>query len=182
MKRIAIFCGSRSGKKDIYLKQARLLGQELVQRNIAIVYGGSSIGLMGAIADEMMDAGGEVIGVIPDSLFQKEVAHQNITQLYRVGTMHERKFKMYDLAEAFIIMPGGIGTLDEFFEVITWIAIGEHDKPCAIYNIDQYYTPLLSLLKHMADEQFVDQSILDKIIIDDNPSALVQSLIDKKKG
>lgn len=155
MRRICIFAGSNAGIRAEYQQAARLLGQELVKRGLGIVYGGASVGLMGTIADEMRDRGGEVIGVLPKGLFVREVAHANLTTLHEVSTMHERKALMADLADGFIALPGGYGTFDELFEITTWAQIGLHKKPIGVLNTEGYFTPLMALVTHATTEGFI---------------------------
>jgi len=155
MRRICIFAGSNAGIRPEYRQAARLLGQELVKRGLGIVYGGASVGLMGTIADEMRERGGEVIGVLPKGLFVREVAHANLSELHEVGTMHERKALMAALADGFIALPGGYGTFDELFEITTWSQIGLHKKPIGVLNIEGYFTPLLALITHATTEGFI---------------------------
>lgn len=173
VKRIAVFCGSRDGGSAIYKEGALQLGKELAKRGITLVYGGSSLVLMGAIADTVLKHGGKAIGVIPDELGDKEKAHRGLTEFIQVKTMHERKAKMADLADGFIAMPGGTGTLDEFIEIFTWQQIGLHRKPCGLLNINQYYDPLLTLFQHMANEQFLDEKYRDMAIVGSDPATLI---------
>lgn len=175
MQRLAVFCGSRDGASTIYRKGAVALGKELAERKITLVYGGSSLGLMGEIANTVLDNGGEAIGVIPKDLEGKEKAHPNLTDLIHVGTMHERKAKMAELADGFIAMPGGTGTLDEFIEIFTWQQIGLHRKPCGLLNINRYYDPLIALFHHMASEQFLDEKYRDMALIEEDPKALIDA-------
>lgn len=181
MNRVAVFCGSRDGANSLYKQSARELGRILAQEKLGLVYGGSSIGLMGAMADEVLQCGGEVVGVIPTILSNREIAHPKVTELKVVNSMHERKALIYDLADAFIIMPGGIGTLDEFFEIFTWHAIGEHDKPVGILNVESYYDPLLSLLDHMVEQQFLAVDTKEVIFSADNPAELIANFRLRKK-
>lgn len=155
MKRICVFCGSSSGARPAYLEAARNLGQALVRRNIGLVYGGGSVGLMGAVADAVLLAGGEVTGIIPESLMGKEVDHRSLTELRVVASMHERKAMMADLSDAFIALPGGFGTFEEFCEVLTWSQLGLHQKACGMLNIEGYYDRMLALFDHAVDEGFV---------------------------
>jgi uncharacterized protein (TIGR00730 family) len=155
MKRVCVFCGSSKGARVEYAAAAKALGQALVKRNIGLVYGGSNIGLMSVIADAVLEEGGEVIGVIPQSLVRREVAHQNLTEQHIVNTMHERKALMAELADAFIAMPGGMGTFDEFCEILTWAQLGIHQKPCGILNVENYFTPLMTMFDHAIAEGFL---------------------------
>ena len=174
MKKIAVFCGSKEGASDQYREGAVQLGKELVKRNIALVYGGSSLGLMGTIADTVLEHDGRAIGVIPEDLKGKELAHQDLTKLVEVQTMHERKAKMAEMADGFIAMPGGTGTLDEFIEIFTWQQIGLHRKPCGLLNINRYYDPLIELLNHMAEEQFLSETYRSMAIVESDPSVMIE--------
>ncbi|KGX89895.1 LOG family protein [Pontibacillus marinus] len=174
MKGIAVFCGSRLGATEAYKEGAIKLGKVMADQGITLIYGGSSVGLMGALADTVLENGGDAIGVIPQTLVEKEVAHHSLTDLHIVNTMHERKAKMAELADAFITMPGGAGTMEEFFEVYTWAQIGIHDKPFGLYNVNQYYTPLISLFDHMVNQEFLSQENRDMVMIDKDAEALLQ--------
>lgn len=173
MKKIAVFCGSNFGTSNHYRESAKQLGLELTKRNITLVYGGASVGLMGTVADTMLAAGGHVIGVIPYLLEEREISHKNLTELYRVSTMHERKQKMADLADGFITLPGGPGTLEEFAEVFTWNQLGIHQKPIGLLNINGYYDSLIKLFDHMAQEQFLNEQHAEMLFIDSNPAKLI---------
>jgi uncharacterized protein (TIGR00730 family) len=155
MKSICVFCGSSSGGAPAYRESAQALGQELVRRGLRLVYGGGNVGLMGVLADTVMREGGEAIGVIPRALRAKEVAHLALTQLRVVGSMHERKALMAELCDAFLALPGGFGTLEEFCEVLTWAQLGLHAKPCGLLNVNGYYDPLLKLFDHAVTEGFL---------------------------
>jgi uncharacterized protein (TIGR00730 family) len=155
MKRICVFCGSNAGTRPEYPDAAREMGSLLVQRGIGLVYGGGRVGLMGIIADQVIADGGEVIGVIPADLDKKEIAHQGLTELHVVSSMHERKAKMAKLSDGFIALPGGFGTYEEFCEVLTWSQLGFQKKPCALYNVAGFYDPLLALFDHAVAEGFV---------------------------
>lgn len=153
--RICIFCGSSVGANPKYLAEAKSLGQQMAGGGWGLVYGGTSIGLMGATADAVLSEGGEVTGVLPQALQNREIAHQGLTKLHLVGSMHERKALMASLSDAFIALPGGYGTLDEFFEIVTWAQLSIHSKPCVLINTDGYYDLLLQFLDHAAREEFV---------------------------
>jgi len=155
MPRICVFTGSSEGRRPSYRAAAGDLGRILVQRGFELVYGGARVGLMGAVADAVLAAGGRVIGVIPEALVAREVAHTGLTELRVVSSMHERKATMADLSDGFIALPGGWGTLEELFEVLTWGQLGLHGKPCGLLNVDGYFDPLLAFLRHAVDEQFV---------------------------
>src|SRR5215813_14615637 len=173
MKRICIFCGSRTGTRPEYAETARTMGRALVRRGIGLVYGGGCVGLMGIVADAVMGGGGEVIGVIPEALVTRELAHGDITQLIIVHSMHQRKAKMAELSDAFIAMPGGYGTFEEFCEIITWAQLGLHRKPCAILNVEGYYDPLLALFDRAVTEGFVYPSNRRLVIQETDPGRLL---------
>jgi len=176
MKNITVFCGSNSGFRTEYAEAARNLARLLVEQNIRLVYGGGNVGLMGIIADEVMSAGGDVVGIIPDSLDKKEVGHRAITELRVVGSMHERKAQMAELADGFIAMPGGIGTFEEFFEILTWAQLGFHKKPCAVLNIAGYYDGLLTLCDTAVSEGFLRPAHRQLILEDSNPEFLLEKM------
>ncbi|MCK9604953.1 MAG: TIGR00730 family Rossman fold protein [Methylomonas sp.] len=155
IKSICVYCGSSPGRRDVYLASAKALAESLVNRKLRLVYGGAGIGIMGALADHVLQLGGEVVGVIPKALSHKEVAHPRLTELHITASMHERKMKMAELADGFIALPGGIGTFEELFEIWTWAQLGIHSKPCGLLNVDGYYDALLSFLEHARTEQFV---------------------------
>jgi hypothetical protein len=153
--RLCIFCGSSSGNRQSYTENACALGEVLVKRGYGMVYGGGRVGLMGILADAVLQNGGEVIGVIPKALAEKEVAHQSLTELHVVATMHERKALMAELSDGFVALPGGLGTFEELFEVFTWAQLGLHGKPLGLLNVDGYYDPLLALIDHATSEGFI---------------------------
>lgn len=178
MKRVTVFCGSSIGTDDIYKSKATLLGQLLAKHNLELVYGGAHVGLMGAVADAVLNNGGKAIGVLPIFLKTKEIAHEHLTQLILVETMHERKTKMNDLCDGVIALPGGFGTLEEFFEMLTWAQLGLHKKPIAILNIDGFYDPLISLLQTMVDKGFLKEVNQQMLLISNN----VDELLDKMEN
>ncbi|HEY8559720.1 MAG TPA: TIGR00730 family Rossman fold protein [Pyrinomonadaceae bacterium] len=180
MKNITVFCGSNSGFRTDYAEAALSLARLFVAQNIRLVYGGGNVGLMGVIADEVMRRGGEVVGIIPESLDQKEVAHRGITELRVVASMHERKAQMAELADGFIAMPGGIGTFEEFFEILTWAQLGFHDKPCAILNIAGYYDGLLALCDNAVAEGFLRPAHRQLILEDSNAEILLEKMRNLK--
>src|SRR6516162_7176595 len=155
MKRLCVFCGSGTDKRAIYADHARQLGEHLARRGLGLVYGGGHIGLMGVLADGVLEAGGEVVGVIPQALVDKELAHPGMTELRIVSTMHQRKALMADLADGFLALPGGFGTADELFEILTWAQLGLHAKPVGLLNSAGYFDALLAWLDHSVGEQFV---------------------------
>ncbi len=176
MKRICVFCGSSAGSKPEYRACAQQLGAELTRRKIGLVYGGGNVGLMGAIADSVLEAGGEAIGVIPEHLMSREIGHNRLTKLHIVRSMHKRKALMSDLSDAFIALPGGFGTLEEFCEVLTWSQLGLHAKPCGIVNVLGYYTPLLAMLDHAVQERFLKPQNRALVLARDKPAELLQAL------
>jgi uncharacterized protein (TIGR00730 family) len=176
MKTIAVYCGSSTGNDPIYMKEAKRLGELMASNGFSLVYGGASAGCMGAVADGVLEAGGKAIGVIPRKLADVELSHESLTELHVVDTMHERKALMMDYADGFIALPGGVGTLEEWFEVFTWAQIGYHSKPCAFLNIKEYYSPIMDLFDHMIGEGFVKMDYKDTIIIDPDPASLLKKL------
>ncbi|MDR7098777.1 uncharacterized protein (TIGR00730 family) [Lysobacter niabensis] len=155
MRSVCVYCGSNAGNKPIYAERAIALGNRLAKERLALVYGGGNVGLMGIVADAVLEAGGEVIGVIPEQLVEWEVAHKGLTRLEIVANMHERKGRMFDLSDGFVALPGGFGTLDEMFEMLTWRQLGIGDKPCAFLDVDGFYAPLLAMLDRMVEERFL---------------------------
>ena len=177
IKRVCVFCGSSPGARPAYAAVAAALARCLVARGITIVYGGGNVGLMGVLADTARAAGGEVIGVIPHSLVAKEVAHTEVPDLRIVESMHERKALMADLADAFIAMPGGYGTFEEFCEILTWTQLGLQRKPCGILNVEGYYNHLLQMFDHAVAEQFVKPAHRKMFIADADPESLLDRLL-----
>ena len=175
LKRVCVFCGSSDGARSSYRQAASDLGRLLAVTGIGVVYGGGNVGLMGALADAALSAGGDVIGVIPEHLGQKELAHRGV-HLRVVHSMHERKALMADLSDGFIALPGGYGTLEEFCEVLTWSQLGLHTKPCGLLNVDHYYDGLLGLLDHAVAEGFVRPESRHLVLVDDEPQRLVDRL------
>ncbi|MFP7721647.1 TIGR00730 family Rossman fold protein [Lysobacter sp. A3-1-A15] len=155
MRSICVYCGSNAGSRPAYTERAMALGQRLAGDGIALVYGGGNVGLMGVVADAALEAGGEVVGVIPEQLVGWEVAHRGVTRLEVVANMHERKARMFDLADGFVALPGGFGTLDEMFEMLTWRQLGIGNKPCAFLDVDGFYAPLVSMMDRMVAERFL---------------------------
>ena len=178
MKSITVFCGSSFGSDEIYKEQATLLGKTLAKQNIQLIYGGADVGLMGAVADGALYENGKVVGVLPHFLQSKEIAHKNLTDLILVETMHERKTKMSDLCDGVIVLPGGYGTMEEFFEMITWAQLGLHKKPIGILNIDGFYDDLIRLAQTMVDKGFLKQINRDMLLISGN----IDELLEKMKN
>jgi uncharacterized protein (TIGR00730 family) len=175
MKKICVYCGSSSGNSPAFSKAALMLASNLVERRIDLIYGGGDVGLMKVIADEVLRLGGHVTGVIPQALFDREVGHPNLSKLHVVVDMHERKAMMASLADGFIALPGGIGTLEELFEMFTWLQLGFHNKPLGLLNVDRFYDHLLSFLDHAVNTQFL-QAKHQALLITENDSSL---LLDK---
>ncbi|MFL5468477.1 MAG: TIGR00730 family Rossman fold protein [Gemmatimonadaceae bacterium] len=173
MRRLAIFCGSNPGSRPEYVEGAKSLARLLSARGIGIVYGGSSVGLMAALADAMLDEMGDVIGVIPRMLVEREVANKTLTDLRIVDSMHARKAMMAELADGFVALPGGIGTLEEFFEIWTWGQLGMHEKPCGLLNIAGYFDPLLAFLDRAVEEKFVRDTHRAMVVVESDPRALL---------
>ncbi|HKY90275.1 MAG TPA: TIGR00730 family Rossman fold protein [Nevskiaceae bacterium] len=176
LRRICVFCGSSPGRHPDYLVAADALGRAIAARGLGLVYGGASVGLMGTIADAARGAGGEVIGVMPQALVDREVAHRGLSDLRVVGSMHERKALMAELSDAFVALPGGIGTMEELFEVWTWSQLGDHAKPCALLDVRGYYDPLLRFLDHSVAEGFLRPRHRALLIVADAPETLFPAL------
>ena len=174
MKRICVYCGSSPGRHPAYLKAAAKLGRRLASRQIALVYGGASVGMMGAVADAVLEAGGEAIGIIPEALAVKEVAHANLSEQHVVHSMHERKSLMAHMSDGFIAMPGGWGTFEEIFEALTWAQLGFHDKPCGLLNVQGYFNSLFTFLEHAIEEQFVKPVYREMLFLEDDSDVLLQ--------
>ena len=176
MKSICVFCGSSPGGRPEYRAAATELASELVRRDIGVVYGGGKVGLMGTVADAVLALGGKAVGVIPQHLMAREIGHPGLTQLHVVGSMHERKALMADLSDAFIALPGGFGTLDEFCEVLTWSQLGLHSKPCGVLNVLDYYSSFLALLDHAVRERFLKPENRKLVLARNSVSELLQAL------
>ena len=180
MKSICVYCGSAAGSSEDYAKGARKLATSLVNHQLSLVYGGGNVGLMGVIADEVLALGGHVTGVIPQALMDKEVGHTGLSKLHIVRNMHERKALMAELSDGFIAMPGGIGTLEELFEMFTWLQLGFHEKPLGILNIDGFFDSLILFLKQTVQKKFLQDRHLDMLIIESDPERLLQRFRDFK--
>jgi len=176
LKSICVFCGSRMGARPEYLEGAKALGAELARRGITLVYGGTTVGLMGAMADAALAGGGKVVGILPRVLSDREIAHPGLTELHLVDSMHTRKAMMAERAEAFIAMPGGIGTFEELFEVTTWAQLGIHHKPIGLLNVADYFTPLLAMMKRAVDEGFIAEAGAQPFACDPSPASLLETL------
>lgn len=181
MSRLCVFCGSSAGHRTVFADEARRLGTIMAQGGIGLVYGGGNVGLMGVLAHSVLQQGGEVIGVIPRALQARELALQETTQLHVVGTMHERKALMAELADGFVALPGGFGTCDELFEILTWAQLGLHDKPVALLNVDNFFTPLLDWLRSTVEAGFVKSSNLQLLQILSDPNAVIDLLRQPKR-
>lgn len=176
IRSVCVFCGSQSGARPEYLAAARELGGMLARHGVGIVYGGGHVGLMGAVADAALAAGGRVVGVIPEHLMRPEVAHQSLTELIVVDTMHTRKRLMAERSDAFIVLPGGYGTFEEMFETVTWLQLKLHTKPVGILNVENYFDHLLQFLRHAAAEAFIRPAHFDLLIVESNPPLLLERL------
>ncbi len=173
MKRICVFCGSSMGTNPAYAEAAKRLGAALARRTLELVYGGGTVGLMGTVANAALEAGGRVIGVIPKALQLRELAHVNLSSLHVTGSMHERKAKMAELSQGFIALPGGLGTLEEFAEIVTWAQLGIHARPCGLLDVEGYWRPFVAFLDHAVEEGFVSALHRGLIMIDSDPDALL---------
>ena len=180
MNRICVFCGSKMGINPRFLETAIQLGRVLAERRLDLVYGGASIGLMGAVADSVMAGGGKVVGVIPEAMASKEVAHNGLTEMHVVSSMHERKSMMARLADAFVALPGGFGSFEELLEMITWAQLGIHQKPVGILNVSGYYDPLIQLFERAIEEDFIRPSNRQLFLVDQEPDRLIQTLLTHK--
>jgi uncharacterized protein (TIGR00730 family) len=178
MRRVCVFCGSSSGSRPIYAQVAHRLGTLLAQAGVGLVYGGARVGIMGMIADSVLSSGGEVIGVLPDFLFNKELAHAGLTELHIVASMHERKAKMAECADAFIALPGGLGTFEEIFEMLTWTQLGVHKKPCGLLNVEGYFDPLRAQLDRAVSDGFLRPVHRDIALVEEDPTVLLSRLRD----
>ena len=176
IKRLAVYCGSATGSDPRFEEAARAMGEAIVERGLELIYGGGRLGLMGIVADTVINAGGIAYGVIPRALVDKEVAHTGLTDLFTVTTMHERKAKMTDLCDAFVCLPGGIGTLDEMFEAWTWNALGYHAKPFALLNVADFWTPFVEFMEHVSDSGFLSRARLKQLIVADTPGEVINLL------
>ena len=176
MNRVCVFCGSSHGRNPAYASAARALGRALAARHIGVVYGGGNVGLMGVLADAVLEAGGRITGVIPHALVARELAHQGLTELHVVDSMHERKALMAGLADAFVALPGGFGTLEEFAEAVTWTQLGLQAKPCGLLNVAGFYDGLLGFLAHALEDEFLRPTHSDIVVADTDPAALLDRL------
>ncbi len=176
MKRLCVFCGANSGHDPRYMKAAAALGRSIAQAGLGLVYGGASIGLMGAVADAALAEGGEVIGVIPQTLVAREVAHHGLSDLRIVTSMHERKALMADLSDGFIALPGGVGTLEELFEVWTWSHLGLHRKPCGLLDVAGFYSGLGRFIDHVQQEGFLRDGVRDMLLMAENPTQMIAAM------
>src|ERR1700686_615901 len=176
IQRLCVFCGSSAGSRSIYSEAAARLGRAFANSQVALVFGGGRVGLMGVLADSVLAAGGQAIGVMPRALVEKEIAPPSLTKLHVVESMHQRKALMADLADAFLLLPGGFGSWEEFCEIVTWLQLGIHRKPCAILNVAGYYDGLLSLADHALAEGFLRPAHHDMVIVEENPQAVLSRL------
>lgn len=181
MQNIAVYCGSGSGINPVFAEAAKLLGRAMVKRDFGLVYGGGNVGLMGLIANEVLAGGQDVIGVIPSALYDLEVGHDGLTELLIVDTMHERKALMMKHSDGFIAMPGGIGTLEELFEVMTWFQLRYHHKPVGVLNVNGYYDQLLGFLRHAAAEEFIREDLDELLVVSADPHELLTKLAERSR-
>jgi uncharacterized protein (TIGR00730 family) len=180
MRRVCVFCGSSVGVQPAYAEAAEAMGALLARRRVGVVYGGGNVGLMGVLANATLAAGGDVIGVIPRALADREIAHAGLTELHVVDSMHTRKAMMAELSDAFIAMPGGVGTFEEFFEAVTWTQLGLHRKPCGLLNVNAFYSPLAAFIDLAVSEGFIKPIHRAAIVVDDEPARLVDTLATLK--
>jgi uncharacterized protein (TIGR00730 family) len=178
MQRVCVFCGSSPGARPAYAEATAEVARLLAGEGVGVVYGGGHVGLMGVLADTVMAAGGEAIGVMPQALVDREIGHTGISELRVVGSMHERKALMADLSDAFIALPGGAGTLEELFEVYTWAQLGLHDKPCGLLDVEDYFSGLVGFLDHAVDERFLREEHRAMLIVEREPRALIERLAE----
>ncbi len=176
MKKVCVYCGSSAGSSDVYKDGAQSLAREMVKQKVDLVYGGASVGIMGIIADTVLAEGGDVTGIIPESLDAREISHQGLTELFVVDTMHDRKSGMARLSDGFIAMPGGLGTLEEIFEVLTWAQLGMHHKPCALLNIGGYFDGLVQFIDHAVEQGFVKPLHRGMLLVEENPEKLLTAM------
>ena len=181
MKNIAVYCGSSTGTNEIYVKTAEMVGEHLAKNKIKLVYGAGSVGLMGITADKMLACAGEVIGVIPQFLMDLEVCHRNLTEMHITETMHERKMKMCQIADGIIALPGGYGTLDELFEMLTWSQLGLHEMPIGLLNVNGFYDPLLKMIQNMVDEGFLKKENQELLIVDETIEGLIEKMNSQER-
>ncbi|PTE68697.1 TIGR00730 family Rossman fold protein [Staphylococcus devriesei] len=180
MKRIAVYCGASKGKDETYVKEAYELGKYMAEQGYELIFGAGSVGIMGAIQDGVLDHGGHAIGVMPKMLDEKEITSQNVSELILVDSMHQRKEKMADLADAFVIAPGGAGSLEEFFEMYSWAQIGIHQKPIGVFNLNGFFEPLQNLIEHMIKEGFIDEKYSALAPLYDTKEELIEGLLNYK--
>jgi uncharacterized protein (TIGR00730 family) len=174
MRSVCVFCGSNSGRRGAYAEAARAVGRTIAKQGLRLVYGGAMVGLMGELADAALAAGGEVVGIIPVALVEREIAHSGLTEIVHVHSMHERKAKMADMADAFLALPGGVGTLEELFEVWTWAQLGHHRKPVGLLNVEGYFDPLLAFIDHQCGEGFMRPEHRDMLVVGSEPLRIIE--------
>jgi uncharacterized protein (TIGR00730 family) len=176
VRRICVFCGSSPGARPAYAEAAAEVGRLLAGEGIGVVYGGGQVGLMGVVADAVLAEGGEIVGVIPQALVEREIGHPGVTEMRVVGSMHERKALMAELSDAFVALPGGLGTLEELFEVYTWAQLGLHSKPCGLLDVEDYYANLVALIDHAVEERFIPEQHRAMLIVEREPRALLDRI------
>jgi uncharacterized protein (TIGR00730 family) len=178
LRNICVYCGSNAGRQPIYTEQAQAFGRELVRRGLGLVYGGSSVGIMGVVADTVLAEGGQVVGIIPEALMKKELEHKSLTELHVVASMHDRKSMMAAKSDGFVALPGGVGTLEEIFETWTWAQLGFHAKPCGLLNVAGYYDKLAQFLDHTVEESFMRPQHRAMLVVESDPAALLDRFAD----
>ncbi len=176
LRRVCVFCGSSPGRRGVYADAARAMGRMLAGQDIGLVYGGGSVGLMGILADATLEAGGEVIGVIPEHMKSREIAHYDLTDLRIVGSMHERKALMYELSDGFVAMPGGLGTMEELFEILTWCQLGLQVKPSGLLDVDGYFSHLVEFLDHVTAQGFIKEVHRRLVVVEEQPERLLDEM------
>jgi uncharacterized protein (TIGR00730 family) len=176
---LCIYCGSAAGADPRFARSARRVGRAIAENGVGLVYGGGCVGLMGIVADAVLESGGKAIGVIPEALVAREIAHQGLTELHVVRDMHERKAMMANRSSAFLTLPGGIGTFEEFFETLSWASLGLHQKPMAVLNVAGYFDPLIALLDHSVAQQFVKPENSRLVVVSDDPESLVREMVGR---
>lgn len=176
MEALCVYCGSKTGRRPGYRDTARTVGRHMAERNITLVFGAAGMGIMGTLADAVLEAGGRAVGIVPEELTHEEVPHKNLTELHVVASMHERKAMMEQRADGFVALPGGLGTLEEISEILTWAQLGFHEKPCGLLNVEGYFDRLIEYLDHAMQEGFIEPSHRDLLLVEDDPERLLDRL------
>lgn len=182
METVCVYCGSKTGRRSVYPEAARALGRRLAERNLTLVFGGASMGMMGTIADAVLEAGGRAIGIVPEDLTRREIPHGDLTELHLVNSMHERKALMERRADGFAALPGGLGTLEEISEILTWAQLDLHEKPCGLLNVHGYYDHLIDYLNHAVEEGFIDPTHRNLLMVEENTDDLLDRLEEHRRS